>query len=1242
MIFKSSTLAMLIGAALANTAHAEQAQDTNNKLSTYQHGSTQAQTDQQSSFAQTHETTGVYLFILSEKSALDSTYQVHGNDRSKVVAVIEQQQQDIMAAIRNLDANAVLTRKSRLTENAIYVQMTHEAAKTIREDSRVVLAELLNEEPNYTAEDEFTRFPFLNVKDAGDAVTVAIIANGVDYTHAALGGEGTAEAYNLAWENRHNAWDGFPTDTVIGGLDFAPEGYHTIDYNPLENANDVNVASGNLPSGTVIASQILSQAPDAKILSYKTYDWSHVYFYPVLDVIIDPNQDGDISDRPDVIVMNSWGNSAFYVEGDTQGSQATRDIGLVRRLSATGSLLVVGAGQTYYDQYFNLAWRGAVPEALTVGSVAIDGETAQLSGFTPAGPVRGGHLLKPEVVGPGENVEGPIAGSGTDNLVVSPHSSYAAGYAAGTAAKILAQYPQLSPIEAKALVANTANASNIVGNQAYIEEFDIYTNKLAEVPFMGTGLVDGENAVNASAVVFESSSYQPGLAFGFVEASTTTSETRYITVKNLTKKVQTYRINQVVNGDKANNAAVSFVYPETVSIPSNRSVTFPVTMTVDATKLTTDAFLSTEDFNIENWSKASVNGYFTFTDDKFKSADLSMAWQVFPKSNAELTKANSTVQSRLPYDGGKLEELSNASYEWLESSMIDVTNNTAQTRVLHTMPSITSIPVKEPSKAGGQGHLYQRMGATISADDRCESNAMLSIAVQMFDKFDVPMAEHFDKAGHVLSYFTIYSEEIADQYADDPFALDQSSTDADKLGYFEMITDNQGEPKLRYLDLAMEWRWWDPMYRVKHSDIPLDVSIGDDTVVGHICVDKLYHDDFQSVDAFDGNLGWQFASDRDAQSPVSGDVIRYNPVINGQYREEIIDHTGETGYPNWWDTWTPCEAKSWNPNYCIEQANTLLATTGKIATLDDDGEAVSWSNRQEIAPGQTVRVSAAASLQCNPNVVSTGIWVTHEDCPEGVMIFETGNDQFHMSGMTFGYDATIIEGQSFVVYENAENGTVVGQLDMDSMNFFQADRSDGEIHLVNAIPGTPFTVATDGTITIANRDAINYEDNTSFTLKLQADYENRDSKLVEVTVIVNNVNDVAPMQVKLLDTISTTVGEALNVDLNGSFIDVEGDGVSYFSTNLPQGLTITASGVISGTAEVAGNYDVSVVATDGVNDTAAQVTVEVAQSNQGSEQKQEQNQDEISEKADDSSAGSTGIVFAMLTLFGLISRRVYK
>ncbi|RIL11848.1 hypothetical protein DCC79_03480 [bacterium] len=54
----------------------------------------------------------------------------------------------------------------------------------------------------------------------GRGVTVAVIDTGIDYTHAALGGPGTVEAYELNEENRVEAGS-FPTAKVVGGYDFA-------------------------------------------------------------------------------------------------------------------------------------------------------------------------------------------------------------------------------------------------------------------------------------------------------------------------------------------------------------------------------------------------------------------------------------------------------------------------------------------------------------------------------------------------------------------------------------------------------------------------------------------------------------------------------------------------------------------------------------------------------------------------------------------------------------------------------------------------------------------------------------------------------------------------------------------------------------------------------------------------------------------------------------------------------------
>ena len=185
MIFKSSTVALVISSVLAVSANANDAQIANNQLSVGKitNSSQELNTDVKSPFVISKENSGVYLITLSEKSALDASYTKLGDNRSSVITIIEAQQEALLKTIRSLDASAVLTRKARLTENALYVQITHEAATQLTNNTHVINVELLSEEPSYSSADEFKKFPFLNIKDVGDAITVAIIGNGIDYTH---------------------------------------------------------------------------------------------------------------------------------------------------------------------------------------------------------------------------------------------------------------------------------------------------------------------------------------------------------------------------------------------------------------------------------------------------------------------------------------------------------------------------------------------------------------------------------------------------------------------------------------------------------------------------------------------------------------------------------------------------------------------------------------------------------------------------------------------------------------------------------------------------------------------------------------------------------------------------------------------------------------------------------------------------------------------------------------------------
>ena len=169
----------------------------------------------------------------------------------------------------------------------------------------------------------------------GDNVKVAVIDTGLDYIHTNFGGSGASSAYAEVGDKSGvpNAY--FPTSKVAGGYDFAGDNYSATggdgtsnipepDPNPFDaNGHGTGTASivggygvnyggatywGAYDSSTDIAGLKISPgfAPKAQLyplrvfgktggtnLTTQAIDWS-----------IDPNGDGDFSDRMDVINMS--------------------------------------------------------------------------------------------------------------------------------------------------------------------------------------------------------------------------------------------------------------------------------------------------------------------------------------------------------------------------------------------------------------------------------------------------------------------------------------------------------------------------------------------------------------------------------------------------------------------------------------------------------------------------------------------------------------------------------------------------------------------------------------------------------------------------------------------------------------------------------------------------------------------------------------------------------------------------
>ncbi|WP_118136145.1 carbohydrate-binding protein [Oceanicella sp. SM1341] len=73
-----------------------------------------------------------------------------------------------------------------------------------------------------------------------------------------------------------------------------------------------------------------------------------------------------------------------------------------------------------------------------------------------------------------------------------------------------------------------------------------------------------------------------------------------------------------------------------------------------------------------------------------------------------------------------------------------------------------------------------------------------------------------------------------------------------------------------------------------------------------------------------------------------------------------------------------------------------------------------------------------------------------------------------------------------------------------------------------------------------------------------------------------------------------TEGDAFTLDISSAFSDADGDALSFTASGLPAGLTLSAAGVLSGTATADGVFEITVTASDGQESASTSFTLTVA------------------------------------------------
>ena len=222
---------------------------------------------------------------------------------------------------------------------------------------------------------------------SSDPVTVAVIDSGIDYYHAGFGGAGSTIEFANNDPSIIEAGT-FPTDKVLGGIDFAgaDSAAFAVDPDPVgpgsthgthvsgivANEGTAQVAPGVAPGANLYAVKVFADNGGGTSVAHLGIQWSE-----------DPNQDGDTSDRADVMNLSL---GAAYGRVDDISSVASDDA------SNNGSIVVIAAGNDGDIPYIH-GGPAVAPGAISVASSVAGGQVQGIEANSTDASANGSFLV---------------------------------------------------------------------------------------------------------------------------------------------------------------------------------------------------------------------------------------------------------------------------------------------------------------------------------------------------------------------------------------------------------------------------------------------------------------------------------------------------------------------------------------------------------------------------------------------------------------------------------------------------------------------------------------------------------------------------------------------------------------------------------------------------------------------------------------------------------------------------------
>ncbi len=336
----------------------------------------------------------------------------------------------------------------------------------------------------------------------GHGVTVGVIDTGIDYTHPDFGSCTREQFLNKE------------CDKVIGGYDFSGNDI-AIGWSleeileqivPDEDPMDY-YGHGTHCAGIIASNGLLKGiAPDAKLYAYKVFPNAYSsIIIQAMEASVDPNKDGDFSDKVDILSMSLGADCSWWGYGESCGPDDPQSKA-VDNLVESGTIVVIAAGNSGNNKEGTVGSPGTARKAITVGAsfkqnyenFYWDCEPGTLSrcgtcprngkiycnywgdsnpkvdditAFSSAGPVEWdkGVIMKPDVVAPGALICATRFGEDFEKgehpyyepceqgkHILFAGTSMATPVVAGAAALMKQAHPDWTPDEIKYALRNTA------------------------------------------------------------------------------------------------------------------------------------------------------------------------------------------------------------------------------------------------------------------------------------------------------------------------------------------------------------------------------------------------------------------------------------------------------------------------------------------------------------------------------------------------------------------------------------------------------------------------------------------------------------------------------------------------------------------------------------------------------------------------------------------------------------------